>query len=76
MNEKRITILDLINLIGKKEKLPKKIKVDNRILYLEIKEELHYSFGNGSWLCFEYYIENRNLDYKIEILDKVGSDKE
>ena len=69
MNKGIITILDLINLIGKKERLPKKIKIDDRTLFLEIKEELHYSFGNGGWLCFEHYIENAKLDDEIEIIE-------
>lgn len=66
MNKEKITILDLINLIGKKERLPKKIKVDNSILSLE---ELRYKFSNNGWLCFDYYIENAKLDYEIEIIE-------
>jgi hypothetical protein len=66
----KITMYELITLM-KNKKAPKKIKINEDILNLEIGKETLYRFekGYGS-LSFDYYIDNNKLDNKIEILDK------
>jgi hypothetical protein len=66
----KIIMYELITLI-KNKKAPKKIKIDEDILNLEIgKETLYRNERNCGWLSFDYYIKNNKLDKKIEILDK------
>lgn len=66
----KITIYELITLI-KNMKAPKKIKINEDILNLEIGKETLYRFEKGCGsLSFDYYIDNNKLDNKIEILDK------
>ena len=66
---KTITVYELITLI-KNKKAPKKIKINEDILNLEIGIQTLYKFekGGGS-LAFDYYIDNNKLDNEVKILD-------
>lgn len=71
----KITIYELIGML-KDGKAPKKIKINENILNLEIGEETLYKFDDYGSLCFDYYIKNNKLDEKVEIIDKINEMEE
>lgn len=72
-------VIDLLIKIANNEELPKKINFVGKTLILENDKELCYRFdGESSTSCFDWYIENRNLNEEIERIDEndlVKSDK-
>lgn len=69
----KITIYELIGML-KDGKAPKKIKIKESILNLEIGEETFYKFDDFGLLSFDYYIMTNKLDEKVEIIDKINKE--
>ena len=68
---KVITVYELIGML-KDGKAPKKIKINENILNLEIGEETFYKFDDFGSLSFDYYIMTNKLNEKVEIIDKIN----
>ena len=72
----KITIIQLLNKIANGEELPKKIKFKKEILTLDNSKEFRYRFKSDTFLCWDWYIENRLLNEEAEIIEDVEEDKE
>lgn len=71
---KEITVYELIGML-KDGKAPKKIKIKENTLRLEIGKETLYKFDDFGSLSFDYYIMNNKLDEKVKIIDKINKEK-
>lgn len=69
VNNMKITIYELLGMI-KDGKAPKKIKIDNSILFLCKIDGIRYRFEKCGFLNWDYYIETDRLDNIVEILDE------
>lgn len=64
-------VIDLLNKIANGEDIPKKIKIDNKILNLENEKGIKYRFENScGTLNWDYYIELKRLNDEIEIVEE------
>lgn len=64
-------VIDLLNKIAKSEEVPKKIKIDNKILNLDNGKEIKYRFENSCGaLNWNYYIDLKRLNDEIEIIEE------
>ena len=72
---KKVKIIDLLNKIANDKDVPKKIKFKKEILTLDNSKEFRYRFKSDTFLCWDWYIENRLLNEEAEIIEDAEEDK-
>lgn len=64
----KIKVIDLLNMISKREEVPKKIKYEGEIY--EFNKNIHGYWGGKNKDCFRAMVNWRYLNNEVEILEE------